>query len=61
MMVMVLSNLIAWHTQVGERMFEEGETDSGRAWLRDAGKCQSMMDILYSIQCGEDDFLVNAE
>lgn len=61
MMVMVLSNLIAWHSHVGERMFEEGETESGRAWLRDAGKCQAMMDIIYSIQCGDDDFLVAAE
>ena len=57
MLVMVLSNLIAWHKQVGERMLEEGETDSGHAWLRDAGKCQAILDILYTIQCGENDFL----
>lgn len=57
MMVMVLSNLIDWHKGVGERMLEEGETESGLAWLRDAGKCQAMMDIIYTIQCGSDDFL----
>ena len=59
MMVMTLSNLIDWHTKIGLQMMEDGEIDSGKAWLRDAGKCQSMMDILYTVQCGQDDYLTN--
>ena len=59
MMVMTLSNLIDWHTKIGEHMIDDGELETARAWLRDAGKCQAMVDILYSVQCGEDDFLVN--
>ena len=59
MVAMVLSNLIAWHRKIGENLIEEGETETGLAWQRDAGKCQAILDILYNIQCGEDDFLVN--
>ena len=59
MMVMTLSNLIQWHTKIGERHMEAGETEAGVAWLRDAGKCQSMLDIVYTINCdGENDFLM---
>ena len=61
MMVMTLSNLIDWHTTVGERMLEDNELESSRAWLRDAGKCQAMADILYTVQCGDDDFLTPVE
>ena len=59
MMMMTLSNLIDWHNKIGERMLEDGQPESARAWFRDAGKCQAMVDILYTIQCGEDDFLVS--
>ena len=59
MMVMTLSNLIDWHTRIGENMIEDGQPESARAWLRDAGKCQSIVDILYTVQCGEDDYLTN--
>ena len=61
MMMMTLSNLIDWHTTVGERMLEDNELESARAWFRDAGKCQAMADILYTVQCGDDDFLTPVE
>ena len=59
MMVMTLNNLIDWHTGIGEKHLDAGETEAGMAWLKDAGKCQSILNILYSIQCGENDFLLN--
>ena len=37
MVAMIVSNMIDWHTHVGEQMFKEGETEAGTAWLRDAG------------------------
>lgn len=58
MMIMTLSNLIDWHEGIGEKHLEEGETEAGMAWFKDAGKCQSIVNILYTIQCGENDFLV---
>ena len=62
MMVMTLSNLIQWHNTIAQQHVEAGEIDTAGAWARDAGKCQAMLDILYSINCGgEDDFLCRHE
>ena len=59
MMVMTLSNLIQWHNTIAEQHIEAGEVSTAGAWYRDGGKCQAMLDILFSINCGgEDDFLV---
>ena len=46
----------SWHTKIGQTCFEKGQTAAGACWLRDAGKFQSMLDTLMSIQIGEDDF-----
>ena len=59
MMMMTLSNLVDWHNTIAQQHLEAGETETAGAWFRDGGKCQAMMDILFSINCGgEEDFLV---
>ena len=55
-MLRALSNMVDWHTRVGEKMFADDEERSGTCWMRDAGKFQAAMDILMNIQIGPDDF-----
>ena len=52
----IISNMVAWHTAMGEQEFENGDTRSGACWLRDAGKFQSVLNILTSISVGPHDF-----
>lgn len=54
--ITLIYRFATWHTKIGEQCFEKGQTASGACWLRDAGKFQSMLDSLMSIQIGEDDF-----
>ena len=51
----ICHNMIVWHTHVGEAAFERGDEKCGAAWLRDAGKWQSMMDIVSNISLGDND------
>ena len=55
MMMIAANNMVAWHTRVAESDFADGDTQSGTAWMRDAGKWQAIMDILLSISLGPDD------
>ena len=57
----IISNMIDWHTTAGEHQFEKGDTESAVCWLRDAGKFQSMTNILHTINIGPDDFITPAE
>jgi hypothetical protein len=52
----IVTNMIDWHTTIANKMIDEGETDSAIAWARDAGKFQSIMNILVTIAIGNDDF-----
>ena len=57
MIIIVLCYRFAtWHRNIGNRHFSEGNTESGGAWMRDAGKFQAMLDILTSVAIGPDDF-----
>ena len=51
----ICTNMINWHTAVGENANEEGHTDCGTAWMRDAGKWQAIMNIARGIDLGEND------
>ena len=53
----LISNMIGWHSEAGKLQFEEGETDAAVCWLRDAGKFQSMNNILQTINVGPHDFI----
>ena len=57
MMMEILSNMVAWHTKMGRSLIEEDCTEAGIAWLRDAGKFQSMMCTLTTIDIGDNDWL----
>ena len=61
MAAMVVRNLIDWHTHVGEELAKDGEFGMATAWLRDAGKCQAIMNLLFEINVGDDDFLVSSD
>ena len=57
----VIHNMIQWHKTVSEKQYAEGNTASGGAWGRDAGKFQAVMDILCNVTVGPDDFTCNHE
>ena len=59
--MMVISRMVEWHKHVAILQLEEGNRESMGAWMRDAGKFQSVMDILCSIAIGPDDFTCNHE
>ena len=59
--MMVISRMVDWHKHVAQRQLDEGNITSMGAWMRDAGKFQSVMDILCSIAIGPDDFTCNHE
>ena len=61
MAMTVIHRMIDWHKHVALRQLEEGNEASMGAWMRDAGKFQSVMDILCSIAIGPDDFTCNHE
>ena len=57
MAMQIIVNMIEWHNKRGINfMTEDGETECGAAWLRDAGKFQACMDILTSISLGKEDW-----
>ena len=61
MMMAICSRMIQWHTQVAIAEFEDGNEKCGICWLRDAGKFQSMLDILVNISIGPDDYTCSQE
>ena len=55
----ILSRMIDWHTQMGDRLYEEGESMQAIGWLRDAGKLQAAMSQIVEVHLGPDDFTQN--
>ena len=58
MALKIMSNMIDWHTKTGKNLIEDGEADTAVAWLRDAGKFQSIINILLEIEIGEKDWTI---
>ena len=56
MAMMVISRMVDWHKHVASRQLEEGNEAFMGAWMRDAGKFQSIMNILTNISVGRDDY-----
>lgn len=54
-LLQICTNMITWHTVVGENANQEGHTDCGTAWMRDAGKWQAIMNIARGIHLGDND------
>ena len=55
-LIQILTNMVGWHTTVGQNNIEAGDIECGTAWLRDAGKFQAMMNIAYGISLGSNDY-----
>ena len=53
MAIMVIENMIQWHTKVGANQDNKRSTV---AWLRDAGKFQAIANILTQVTVGPNDF-----
>jgi len=53
--------LIGWHSTIATKHFEEQELTDALQWSRDAGKIQSLVCILRSIQVCPEDFLFDYE
>jgi len=56
MALMAIHRFIEWHTAMGENAMEEGDSHCATAWLRDAGKLQSVYNTLLDISFGPADF-----
>ena len=54
----ILRRMIHWHTAMGKEFMDEGQEKTAVAWLRDAGKFQAVLDILYNIGVDDNDFLI---
>ena len=57
MVVMILSKMVEWHTQIGTEQFKRDEEKCGTSWLRDAGKLQAAWALISEVGFGTDDFL----
>ena len=56
--ILVINNMIDWHKRMAQSMMEDGEFDAAAGWSRDCGKFQAIMNILFTIEVGSDDFTV---
>jgi len=57
MIINIINNFIRWHNAMAEKMIEAGEMQSAAAWFRDAGKFQAIVNILATVNVGDDDFM----
>ena len=59
MAAMIISNMINWHSRMHGVILddEDGCQNCALSWARDAGKLQAIMDILFEVNMGDDDFL----
>ena len=55
MMMVIANKMLCWHNNMAEMQLDEGNTESAAAWFRDAGKFQSLANILTNISVGPDD------
>ena len=55
----VLNNFIRWHSNMAEQCIDDGQPrEVAACWLKDAGKFQAMANILFTINCGENDWMM---
>ena len=53
---LIAQKMVEWHSRVGHRLAEDGDTRSAMGWHRDAGKFQSILNILDTVTVGPEDF-----
>ena len=62
MIHMLIQRMFEWHTSVSEHAVRDGDTQKiALGWARDAGKFQAIMNILTTIEVGDDDFTCVAQ
>ena len=54
--IRIMENMQHWHRAISDKMIEDNEIEAALAWSRDAGKFQSILNILLTIQIGPKDF-----
>ena len=58
LMLNILNDFIRWHNNMAEMSSEQGcPAETIACWLRDSGKFQAMANILFTINCGENDWM----
>jgi hypothetical protein len=55
MLHMIINNMIAWHSRMGDKYVELCEPEQAMGWFRDAGKFQALANILDTISVSESD------
>ena len=56
MIMMMIDNMLEWHTKAGVQQAEDDEVCSAVCWLRDAGKFQAIANILATVTTGPHDW-----
>lgn len=58
LMVNIINNFIRWHNNMAENALNQGAgIDTVGCWHRDGGKFQAIANILFTINCGDNDWL----
>ena len=52
----ILHNLFEWHSRSGQRLAADGDVEQATGWLQDAGKFQSLCNILTNVSVDPADF-----
>ena len=56
--IAIMTNMLDWHSRMAKSLMEEGEHSAALGWARDAGKFQSILNILDTVEVCDDDFTV---
>ena len=54
--IAIMTNMLDWHSRMSKSLMEEGEHSAALGWARDAGKFQSILNILDTVEVCDDDF-----
>ena len=61
MLHQIIQHMFDWHVSMANKLLEDGQPDPAMGWARDAGKWQSIMNILQTISVQNDDFTCTAK
>ena len=57
-MLNIINNFIRWHNNMAEASVEQEQpAETVACWYRDSGKFQAIANILFTINCGENDWM----
>ena len=56
--IAIMTNMLEWHSRTAKALMEDGEYSAALGWARDAGKFQSILNILDTVEVCDDDFTV---